>query len=122
MTFLHILLSNWKTVAIVLVGVTLLTLGVYIKLLKSDITVLEADNKQLTESLTLATTAIDKFKKEQVNNLADLNKRENELKELVKENNEIKEHLERVYEDDKEACNWGSEPVPDAVLKLLCQG
>jgi Tfp pilus assembly protein PilN len=121
LNIVHVLITNWKVAVTVLVGLALIALGVYVKVLKADIKVLETNNQVLSESLATATIAIDQMKAEQAKNLIDLVKRENELKSLAKENDEFKQHIEEVYKDDKEACDWGSDTVPNAVIKLLCE-
>jgi hypothetical protein len=47
--------------------------------------------------------------------------REAENAKLAADHRAAVDELERVYETDKEACDWAGGDVPDSVLRLLCQ-
>jgi hypothetical protein len=107
-------LKYWKYL---LIGLVLLTLAGSILYAKS----LKTENARLTVEVTRSQAVINRLNQDIKANQLALKQRAAESEALAKERQEAFQSLEKIYETDKEACDWSSGLIPDGVYDQLCQ-
>ncbi|MDR0620731.1 MAG: hypothetical protein LBJ61_02480 [Deltaproteobacteria bacterium] len=111
---LSLLKTFWKPA---LVGVVALAfvLGVfYVKAMR-------AENQRLAETVRLSQAALAQATYDLRANRLALERRQDENYRLAEEKREAITALEKVYENDEEACDWSAGVIPDGVYSRLCE-
>jgi len=89
---------------------------------------LKQENQLLTEKVTryqaeieYSKTALILAEQSLKDNVTALIKLEQNVIEEARRNDLIQKELERIYEENPEACTWSTDRLPDAVYNFLCQ-
>jgi predicted metallo-beta-lactamase superfamily hydrolase len=111
MTVLSFLANYWKEALAILIvgGAIFYVLG------------LRSDNQRLTQDLQVSQALTESLSIQLVENHQALKNRTEMVQQLSKEKAQTKELLEKIYEDNEEACKWSVGRIPDAILGQLCQ-
>ena len=114
MQILAFLTGNWRALAALGLGVVLATGWLHLRAVR-------AENARLASEAAQAEAAVAGLRTALEDNRRALETREAENARLAADHRSALAELEKVYETDKEACDWSGGDVPDGVLKLLCQ-
>jgi hypothetical protein len=112
--FSNISISKGQIIACVLLAVTFSAGYFYIKAIRADNQRLAFENEINKAAISSLTIAVK-------NNYLALEEREAVKKEIAAETEAKKKAFEEVKDKSEEACIWASTPIPDDVLKFLCQ-
>ena len=114
-SILAIIKKDWKT---------WLGLGLVVLLIFGYLHVksLKADNARLKQENQIHQAAVVSLTEDLMANKRALETREAESRKLAQEHEAVLAELERVYESDLEACEWGAEKLPDGIYSALCGG
>jgi uncharacterized membrane protein len=107
-------LKYWKFAALGLMAIVLAVGLMYVKALRSD-------NARLAESARQSQAAAARLAEDLEANRLALEQRQAETARLAEEKREAITALEKVYENDEEACDWGAGVIPDGVYSRLCE-
>ena len=109
-----LLLKNWRTVLGLALVTVLFCCFLYIKGIR-------AENARLAQANQISEAAIDRLEADLAANRKALETREAESKRLAQDHQAAVDELARLYETDKESCDWASGKLPDGVYKQLCK-
>jgi Tfp pilus assembly protein PilN len=108
------LADNWLPI---LVGI----LVVLIVVERFDVKKHEAENARLTKSVATSQIVITRLTGDLKANQLALEQRQAETAQLSQERQDAVQSLEKIYETDKEACDWSAGVIPDSVYNQLCK-
>jgi hypothetical protein len=111
---LTLLKSEWKAVLFGVMALAIIGGFLYIKAVR-------AENSELRLIHETNAATIDRLNQELESNRKALIARQLESEELAKQRDEAMTELERLYENDQEANDWGNSVIPDAVYNRLRQ-
>ena len=109
-----VLAKNWRVLAELGLALVLLLGWQHVKALKTE-------NAGLRAKAVLADAMLARLNAALEDNRRALEVREAENAKLAADHRTALAELGKVYETDKEACDWAGGDVPDSVLRLLCQ-
>jgi hypothetical protein len=109
-----LLRTFWKPA---LIGLAILAAAMAFLYVKS----LRSDNARLAEEAARNQAAVARMAEDLRANQRALELRRAESELLAKQRQEAVTSLEKIYETDKEACDWSAGLIPDGVYDRLCQ-